>query len=758
MCYRKYWIVAILFAVNAFLAGRAIAQTTITGEVRDVNTYEQIRGVNIFLKGTGIGTTSNYTGHYSLKIPTLSGEELVVFRHVGYEVVEMSLDSLRKVSTVYMQPRIILLPGVEVEAEEFRELEIEKDIPQTVSVIESRNFEIQGYVDAGDLLRIDHSVQVEENLSGEKTISIRGGNADEVVVLYNGVKLNNAYDNIYDLSLIDLSDIDRFEIIKGSNTALYGPEAFSGVVNIVPQFQYDYNIRFQQRLGTYRSGNWGLHFYKKFGPLNLSYSHKRGGIEREFENFEEGRSRLDNSSLHHTANLSYSFSEHDDGTPKSSLGFMWLYTEQDYTNQRDNELLDNFNNLISGKFTGSLFGINNIDISVSWRHLEEDQFLSFTEGTITGARVRGIEDRALHVNAEKGFKFGRTDLLLAYQLQRAELIDEFEEDNGFGPDIIQRRPLSSDYERLHHGLVGILKYTGETDSDFMRDINVDLSVRHDRVEDTQTDVVYEDELPASQRTGLFDENDWAESMAKFSVSLQGYRNDLSTNAFFNFGRNVKFPTLFQQVSTFSGGTIEPEENRSLEFGVAVSREMRDHRTIYGWRVSGNYFLNNYDNKIVEVERLLGGRSEFLSTPVARISGFETKSSLFLFKKKLTLSFGWSRYAISEKSAFPFKSDFKRTLSANLNHAGYSFQVHWFKEGEQSGLLLAEELQQGTRQVEVFLPDYANLDVHLSKTFVLGPFELFANASGRNLLDDEDVELLGLNIRDRRFYLTVGAQY
>lgn len=750
---QKSGLVFLCIWISCLISRTDAQQQTITSEVRDVNTYEKIRGVNIFVKGTSIGTTSDYTGHFSLKVPALSEDVVVVFRHVGYEIAEISLDSLKSVEAVYLQPRIIQLQGVEIEAKQYRELEIEKDIPQTVSVIESRNFEIQGYVDAGDLLRIDHSVQINEDLSGEKTASIRGGNSDEVVVLYNGVKLNNAYDNVYDLSLIELEDVDRFEIIKGSNTALYGPEAFSGVINIVPKFQQDYNVRFQQRVGTYRSGNWGVNLYKKLGPLNASYSHSRGGIEREFEDFETGRSKLENSSLHHTANLSYSFSEHDDGTPASSLSLMWLYTEVDYNNERDNELLDNFNHLLSAKYTGDLFSVRNVDLSVSWRHLEEDQFSSFTEGGLTGALARGIEDRALQVDAEKGFDFGRTDLLLAYQFQRAELIDEFDRSGNVGPQQ-QTRPLSADYERLHHGLVGILKYRGETGSDFLRDVNVDISVRHDRITDTQTDVVYSEDVPPGQRTGSFDEHDWAETMAKFSVSLRGYRRDLSTNAFFNFGRNVKFPTLFQQVSAFSGGNIEREENRSLEFGVTVSREITDHKTIYGWSLSGNYFLNNYDNKITEVDRILGGRSQFFSSPVAHISGFESQANMYLFRKKMTIGFGWSRYNISDKAAFPFKSDFKRTLTATIDHAGYSFQVYGFKEGEQTGLVLDEN----SEPVEVFLPDYSNIDVHLSKTFEIGKFKLFANASGRNLLNDDDVELLGLNIRDRRFYLTVGAQY
>lgn len=744
------------FTLNAFAQ-----ETTVLGTIRDVNTYEKIRGANIFIKGTGIGTSSDYSGRFLLKIPAASDEVIVVFTHIGYERLELPLDSAMEKETVYLQPRVIQLPGVEVEEEAYRQLEIEKDIPQTVSVIESRNFEIQGYVDAGDLLRVDHSVQIDEELSGKKTVAIRGGNPDEVVVLYNGVKLNNTYDNVFDMSLIDLEDVDRFEIIKGSNTALYGPEAFAGVINIVPKIQQDYTLRFQQRLGTYRSGNWGLHFYKKYKRLHGSYSYKRGGIRRDFAGLDPSASGLRNSSLHHTANLSYSLSEHADGTPKNSIGLMWLYTSLDYENDRvvgtdsENEFLNNFNHMFTLKYTGDLFKLRNLALSVSWRQLEDDQFLSFTQEQLTGSSTRGIQDKSLHVNAEKRFDIGRTDLLFGYQFQKAKLIDEFDSKNNFGEP--QTTPLSSDYERLHHGFVGIAKYRGDTGSDFLHSLNLDASIRHDLVKDTQSNVV----APAGVQNlvGVFNDNDWQETMVKFSINLAGYRSDLSVNTFLNFGKNVKFPTLFQAVST-EGETritgLQPERNRSLELGLVLSREISNHDRLYGWRVTANYFLNYYENKFVEVRNVLGGRSKFFNELAARISGFESKSSVFLFRKKVTVDLGLARYFISDKAAFPFKSDFKRTLTLSIDHAGYSFQVFGFKEGEQVGLVC--DGPQCTDFVQVPLPDYTNLDIHLSKSFEISKLKLFANASARNLLDDDDVELQGLNIRDRRFYVTLGAQY
>jgi outer membrane cobalamin receptor len=732
------YLVATLIASCQFAAAQSV---TISGDVRDNNTHVRLKGVNIYLKNSDVGTATDYRGFFELSIPPGNPQLVVVFNHIAYEQKEIVVDSLLKESTVYLQPRVIQLEGVEIEEEGLEQIEIRKDIPQTVSVITSKTFEIQGYADAGDLLRLDHSIQLEEELSGQKTIAIRGGNSDEVVVLYDGIKLNNTYDNIFDFSLIDLENIDRLEIIKGSNTSLYGPDAFSGVINIVPKSQQPYTVRFQQRLGTYQSGNWGLHLYKKFDRLNLSYSHRRGGITRELKDVPADRSRLENSSFHHTADIGYSFSESDKGTPQNTLRFVWLYSDLDYDNARDIESLSNFNHILNLKYTGDLFMIRNLDLSVSRRQGDEDQFS--TSGPV--AIERGIEDKSTHVNLSKRFIVNKFDFLIGYQYQKSnlDLLDEIIGAPGTGLE-------SADFERDHHGFLGIAKIHGETGSNLIQNIDVDFSVRHDRVADDQSNAVFRD---GQNQPGLFDANDWKESVYKFSVNMVGFHNDLLFNSFLNFGSNVKFPTLYQQINT-AAGALDVEQNRSFEVGAVVSKEIRNDTPVYGFQLSGNYFLNNYDNKLIEARNVLGAGARFTQNNFARISGFETQSSIFLYRKKLSIDFGWSRYFFSNQQAFPFKSDFKRTLNATIDHEGYSLKVLWFKEGQQTGIV-------STNTQDLFLlelPDYSNLDLHFSKSIEIWKFKCFANFSVRNLLSDDDAELLGLTIRDRRFYLTFGANF
>jgi outer membrane cobalamin receptor len=270
---------------------------------------------------------------------------------------------------------------------------------------------------------------------------------------------------------------------------------------------------------------------------------------------------------------------------------------------------------------------------------------------------------------------------------------------------------------------------------------------------------------------IFKEKNWRESTFNFSMNFAGLQNDLSFNAFFKFGNNTKFPTLFQQISVPLESArarnlpnLNPEKNRSVEFGVNVTREIGEqHPVIYGWGLSGIFFQNHYDNKFRTFSVYGDPRVYFDNVQDARISGFEAKPSLYLYRKKVTVEFGFSRYYISEKAAFPYKSDLKRTLGFIVDHAGYSFQLLWFAEGEQTGWV-RRFTAPGPAPVseqdfnEIRLDAYSNLDAHLSKTFEWGKLKFFLNVSGRNVLNSASVDLQGLALRDRRYYLTLGAQY
>jgi vitamin B12 transporter len=62
---------------------------------------------------------------------------------------------------------------------------------------------------------------------------IRGANANHTLVLVNGVRVNSNTDGGFNLSQIPVDSIERIEVLKGTQSALYGADAIGGVVNII---------------------------------------------------------------------------------------------------------------------------------------------------------------------------------------------------------------------------------------------------------------------------------------------------------------------------------------------------------------------------------------------------------------------------------------------------------------------------------------------------------------------------------------------
>lgn len=742
-------------AINKFIfysclvwlgVGVAISQEIkIQGQVLDRNTHRPISYANIYLKDTQIGTISDFAGKFSLVIGQPSRQMILILQHINYDRQEIALHDAQMMRTFYLQPRVIPLPEVRVEARSER-LAIEKDLPQTVAVLKANTFDIRGYADAGDLLRMDQSVQVEEDLSGRKTVSLRGGNPEDVIVLYNGIKLNSEYNNLFDLSLIDLEDVERFELIKGSNSVLYGAEAFSGVINIVPRIQQDYAIRFQQRLGTYDSGNWGLHLYQHWRRLHGSYQVREGGAERKFLDENSSAGVLQNRSAHHTANIEYEIPENSSGLPKTTVGVMYLYSKMDYEKNawRDYESLSNCNQLAGVRLSGQVFRLNHVHLAISQRWLKESLLVSSDWGVVE----RNVDNQALSIDAEKSFRWEKMELLFAYQLEQASL--DFD-DGRHGASTPTAATDQARLLRTRQGLVSIFKMHAPSGSDILKTIDFDVSVRRDLVRDDYTN------LQLGKTSGLLASgNRWDRTMVKFASYFSGYHQHFAFDIFMNIGSNFKVPTLSQIISAqaySSTGVLKLEKNHSVEIGALLKRDIRDNPFIYGWQLSGNYMKMHYDNKLRSYYFVGIPYAYYDNVPIASISGFETRATAFFLKKKMMLELGLSSYSISDRSAFPFKYDYKQIINWQIDHAGYSFQLHWFTEGEQIGWIR----QYSGRFAQVILPEYTNIDLHLGKTFSLGRLKLFGNLSLRNLLS-EAFEFEGIALRDRRYYVTVGAQY
>lgn len=72
------------------------------------------------------------------------------------------------------------------------------------------------------------------NLGTNQTVSIRGSSAGNVLILVDGIPVNDpsVITNYFDLNLFSIDHVEKIEILKGGQSILYGSDAVAGVINI----------------------------------------------------------------------------------------------------------------------------------------------------------------------------------------------------------------------------------------------------------------------------------------------------------------------------------------------------------------------------------------------------------------------------------------------------------------------------------------------------------------------------------------------
>lgn len=727
----------------------------ISGIVADSSTDIKLSNVNIFLKGKNKGSSTDEYGMFLLKIDDKHKKDIIVFEHVGYKTFEISVESAVNIKKFLLKPIIMETEPIGIQDERYSP-DIKKDIEIPISIIDNKRFDVQGYVDIGDLLKTDRSIQIEEKISGEKNISMRAGNPDDVVILYDGIKMNNIFDNTFNLAFIDMEDIESVEVIKGSNTALYGSGAFSGIVNIIPKTNSDYFIKFQQKFGTYNTGKWNLQLnHKFFNRTNLNYSVKKSGSKRKYADSISKSDFLQNKSEHHQAGLLYSFDENN--FESNNLSIIYLNQRLSHKNFRNNEDQQNRNEIITVNYKGDIY-FKNLKLASSYNRLNTEQTLAIDEGKLS----RDFLNQDYSFNFEKQSTYRLMEILLAYQYKYSTL-DYTDERNVLYtlPHSAKNPPdlLSSDFTRWSHGIVSIVKFHAPSASEFFNPLDISVSYRYDDVQNRRNNFNATDYLNPFE---VHNTHNWKNSTIKFSSALSGQKDNLEFNGFLNFGTNIKFPSLFQQISTpaslFSKtdsvfSIIKPEEVQGLEVGCEFTKKINSIDIIDYWQTNLSYFKNAYTHKFVTLPASDSPVSFFYNIGTAEISGFDLQAKLAWFGKKLFIQPATCFYNVSDVLAFPFKYKSKTTFNVIIDYYGFYAQFHWFNEGEQTGMVRTTSNKFET----VNLPRHSNIDIHIKKTFQIMKSKFFTNLSVRNLLDDETA-IEGIAIRDRRIYLTFGVEY
>jgi TonB-dependent SusC/RagA subfamily outer membrane receptor len=224
----RYRPIAWLILLMGVAATSAYAQTTVRGRIVD-ETGNSLPGVNVLLKGTTTGTTSDANGGYSLQVP---GEDAVlVFSFIGYTVVEETTGN-RNVIDVTLLPNIqslteVVVVGYGTQRQEAVTGSVVSMSGNTLRDMPSPNISqaLQGRAVGVDISQTSTKPGTAMQIRVRGTRSLLASN-DPLIVL-DGIPFAGSINDI------DPNSIKSIDILKdASATAIYGSRGANGVLLI----------------------------------------------------------------------------------------------------------------------------------------------------------------------------------------------------------------------------------------------------------------------------------------------------------------------------------------------------------------------------------------------------------------------------------------------------------------------------------------------------------------------------------------------
>jgi outer membrane cobalamin receptor len=112
------------------------------------------------------------------------------------------------------------------------------EVPYAATVLNLEEIEARNDPSVADLLRNLPGIHVTQpsGQGGVARIFVRGADFEMTMVLLDGVRVNDPNDtrgSAFDFSTINMFDIERIEIVRGPQSAVYGSDALAGVINII---------------------------------------------------------------------------------------------------------------------------------------------------------------------------------------------------------------------------------------------------------------------------------------------------------------------------------------------------------------------------------------------------------------------------------------------------------------------------------------------------------------------------------------------
>ncbi len=648
-------------------AATAIASNVIHGRVIDAVTGAPVLAANIVVVGTDEGAASDAAGNFTINTKLALPVEILI-SHIAYEdfVTTIGGDSTW---VIELAPASIEGEKIIVTGSRFQP---GPDVSAVVETITLEAVENLGARNLGDVLRPMASVTINATNSGKQYASIRGGNPNEVAVFLDGIRLNDVNTGVADLSAIDLTDMEKIEVVKGGSSTLSGNGAFSGVINLTSQLPDSNHATILGGYGTTDPAD-----------RDLAYSASlRKGIFAVGGNYLGKARQYDGSSIYTSIF-------------NSRAGAMYLANGNLSVKQYDLEKYINLNNdrvvqsdrtrLNNIRYQGSILSSNEWDLFAGRRHWSwNDNYFSsitrdYTENSYSGKIGHKLSNH-----------LGSAIIQYDRESQSFSVINSYASNivNGTAPYLENNR-----LNRDTQGFVTVLRADSESGSPFLALLRWEASIRLSQITtthksmltliDTLANLRQPDELLLDRTERSFDVNQ------KYGVRLEGSSHRMDYSLFFNQGHNTRPPSL-NDYSLWANSHPDIDEATPLRSESVATTEIGTELMVRPAKYSNidlelslnsGIYYNVYDNKIA-FEYFPERPPEPYNILNTRIRGFEINGGCSILGRKILGRIGYRNLSLNDPRVYTNKPAYRYSGQLELRYPWLVIQLDGYNDGPQ----------------------------------------------------------------------------
>ncbi|PLX10232.1 MAG: TonB-dependent receptor [Marinilabiliales bacterium] len=212
--------------ICVFIFGNLYSQTLL---FKDAETNELVADVAVFNQDKTKSTLSNSNGEVNLSI--FLSDELISIQHPTYKQVVFKKSELNTY-IIHLVKEVFEIEEFVISA--YRWEQNKNEIPNKITRLTQKEIKFSNPQTAADLLAKSNEVFVQKSQLGGGSPMIRGFATNTVLLVVDGVRMNNAIfreGNLQNVISLDANAIESSEVVFGPGSVTYGSDALGGVMD-----------------------------------------------------------------------------------------------------------------------------------------------------------------------------------------------------------------------------------------------------------------------------------------------------------------------------------------------------------------------------------------------------------------------------------------------------------------------------------------------------------------------------------------------